>query len=473
MAYETLGDVEREVLELIKPRQSDEEALRKIADLVISELNELKEREGLEAKVSLEGSFAKGTWLKNDPEIDIFIILSPDYDKKYIKDQLFPKLKAWFSEYSLVEQYSEHPYLTLLIHGVKVDVVPAIESRAEGKILTAVDRTHLHTQYVREKTDERLRDEIRLAKAFAKGIGVYGAEIKVRGFSGYLIELLTIYYGGFRKLLNAAARGWAPGKVFIDVENLANRGPASSSFANAPLVVIDPADPKRNVAAAVSLERMSEFIMASRLYLRSPSVEFFFPKQLHPIEKRRLFGLAESFFENVVLLEIRHNKALPPDTLWGELHRALSIMRALLEKNEFEVYRCDAWSNERDISVLACLLSSPLKSKYRLVKGPPIKEGEHSLRFVEKYLHTPFVGPWVMGDRLYALSLRKEVLATSLIENHLGEILVSDLSDSLARVSLLSWRHELIENEEISDWILNFILGKPKWLWALLSYRKI
>ena len=30
-----------------------------------------------------------------------------------------------------------------------------------------------------------------------QGIGVYGAEIKVGGFSGYLCELLVMKYGGF------------------------------------------------------------------------------------------------------------------------------------------------------------------------------------------------------------------------------------------------------------------------------------
>jgi hypothetical protein len=69
--------------------------------------------------------------------------------------------------------------------------------------------------------------------------------------------------------------------------------------------------------------------------------------------------------------------------------------------------------------------------------------------------------------------VRKEVLATSLIEDHLGEILVSDLTDSTAKVSLLSWRSEIIEDEEISEWILSFLLGKPKWLWALLDYQKV
>jgi tRNA adenylyltransferase (EC 2.7.7.25) len=45
------------------------------------------------------------------------------------------------------------------------------------------------------------KDEVRLLKKFMKGIGVYGAEIKVKGFSGYVAELLVYFYDSFRNVL--------------------------------------------------------------------------------------------------------------------------------------------------------------------------------------------------------------------------------------------------------------------------------
>lgn len=469
---DTFAETEREALRLIKPTPKEEEKLRALAKSVIEELEKFGEREGIEMRITVEGSFAKGTWLKNDPELDIFLILPPKYDKAFIKLELYPRLREWLSGYGPIEQYSEHPYLSLLIHGVKIDIVPAIQHAPESRVITAVDRTHLHTEYVLKRADERLKDEIRLSKAFAKGVGVYGAEIRVRGFSGYLLELLTIYYGSFRKLLEAAAYEWIPRRVYIDIEGLLDERKAREMFGSAPMIVIDPTDSRRNAAAALSIERMSEFIMASRLYLINPRLEFFFPRELHPMEKRRIMGLAEQLFENVVLIRLRMTRRLPPDTLWGELHRAASLAREILEDNEFEVYRCEAWSNERDLSLIACLLSSPIRPRHRLIEGPPIKEREHTINFIDRYLHSPFAGPWVNGDRLYAMSLRPHMLATSVLKGRLGEILVSDLSDFSADVSLLSWSLDVLESEEARDWILGFILGKPRWLWALLDYRK-
>ncbi|MBS7613865.1 hypothetical protein KEJ48_06465, partial [Candidatus Bathyarchaeota archaeon] len=41
---------------------------------------------------------------------------------------------------------------------------------------------------------------------FAKGIGVYGADIKTGGFSGYLCELLIVSYGDFIKTVESASK---------------------------------------------------------------------------------------------------------------------------------------------------------------------------------------------------------------------------------------------------------------------------
>jgi tRNA nucleotidyltransferase (CCA-adding enzyme) len=47
--------------------------------------------------------------------------------------------------------------------------------------------------------------EVRLLKKFMKGTGVYGAEIKIGGFSGYLCELLILKYRSFAQTIEAFA----------------------------------------------------------------------------------------------------------------------------------------------------------------------------------------------------------------------------------------------------------------------------
>lgn len=98
---------------------------------------------------------------------------------------------------------------------------------------------------------------------------MYGSDQMTSGFSGYLCELLVLYYRGFSPLITAAA-SWKPGTV-IDPEH------HQAKYFDEPLIVVDPVDPGRNVAASVSRERMFGFAELARGYLAGPSRAFFSP----------------------------------------------------------------------------------------------------------------------------------------------------------------------------------------------------
>src|SRR5438309_1430809 len=147
------------------------------------------------------------------------------------------------------------------------------------------DRTPLHVDYVLGRVKEGQTDEIRLLKAWAEGIGVYGAEAKILGFSGYLCELLVLKYGTFRGVLEGSL-AWRPGNV-LELDRQASR-----TFPE-PLTVVDPVDPNRNVASAVSVEQLATFVHAAREYLQRPSERFFFPRPLKPLSLSRLRTMAK------------------------------------------------------------------------------------------------------------------------------------------------------------------------------------
>ena len=100
--------------------------------------------------------------------------------------------------------------------------------------------------------------EVRLLKKFMQGIGVYGAEIKVGGFSGYLCELLIMKYGSFAETVEAFAN--YNKRVIIDIENYyADRQNELSLLFPEPLVIVDPVDKGRNVASAVQPAKTLQF----------------------------------------------------------------------------------------------------------------------------------------------------------------------------------------------------------------------
>ena len=118
-----------------------------------------------------------------------------------------------------------------------------------------------HTKYVSVRIAGK-EDDVLLLKQFMKGVHVYGSELRVGGFSGYLTELLVLCYGSFVAVLRAAS-SWRPGQR-LDLE-----GHAAVRH-DEPLIVVDPVDPRRNVAGALTLDKMLQFAGAARSFLAEP-----------------------------------------------------------------------------------------------------------------------------------------------------------------------------------------------------------
>src|SRR5208282_4971638 len=131
-----------------------------------------------------------------------------------------------------------------------------------------------HTEYVRQHLTSAQRDEVRLLKAFMRGIGAYGADIKTGGFSGMLCETLIASRGEFEQVVEDFSV-WRETR-FIDVENYFQgmEDEVHRIFQDA-LIVIDPVDKGRNLGAAVRREQLWNFVAASRFLIARPSTSLF------------------------------------------------------------------------------------------------------------------------------------------------------------------------------------------------------
>ncbi len=123
---------------------------------------------------------------------------------------------------------------------------------------SAVDRTPFHTKYIASRI-AGLEDEVLLLKQFMKGIGVYGSELKDRG-------LLRLSDRASHPALRLFLRS-ASGSVLLAAGRGYRSGRACPREHQEPLVVVDPVDPARNVAAALTLDKMFQFVAASRCFL--------------------------------------------------------------------------------------------------------------------------------------------------------------------------------------------------------------
>lgn len=310
--------------------------------------------------------------------------------------------------------------------------MPCYDVRDPSRIKSAVDRTPFHSRYVSEHIKGR-EDEVLLLKQFMKGIGVYGSDLRTGGFSGYLAELLVIHYGSFLSVLKGAST-WRPG-TRIDL--------APGAEIRAPLVVIDPVDPNRNVAAALTLDRMSQFVAAARCFLRSPDISFFFPPEAHAMSPDEIRAEIERRGTEFILLEIGAPDMVD-DVLYPQMRKAEASIRNLLEREGFQVLRSDV-DLVRGDAIRARLLFELSIWELPAVKrhtGPPVWEADHASRFV-KGNASPLSGPYIDNGRLVVEIPRRYRRAVDLLE---GEVHRVSLGRHLSpgRIRVLS-THEIIE----------------------------
>ena len=243
-----------EVLEEIKPNAKETENY----SVIIKDLTNKVTETNVETIVV--GSIAKGTNLRR-ADIDLFIKFESETDLKKegldLARKILPNGK---------ELYAQHPYLRGEIDGIGIDVVPCYAITDSSKPVSAVDRTPYHTEWVNQNIRGR-EDDVRLAKQFLKGCGAYGASAAIGGFSGYLVEILCIKYGSFTNLINEIAT-WKPPVVIDKIEEAQE----------ASIMIKDPVDSNRNVAAGVTVKGLGTAILASKGFIENPSKDFFFPK---------------------------------------------------------------------------------------------------------------------------------------------------------------------------------------------------
>ena len=367
------------ILKDIKPTNDERQEIDEMSDKLVSFLQETCIEEGFDVKIAIVGSVAKHTALKGKSDIDIFIAFPLSVSENTLKESglyLAHKCNDHFNG-DASHHFASHPYVTSDIDGFEVDFVPCYEIEDGSQLKSAVDRTILHTRYVKSHLTPEGCDEVLLLKKFMDMTGTYGSEFKVGGFAGYLCELLIIKYGTFEKTLKAASN-WQFGEV-IDLEEFGT----SDNF-NDPLIVIDPTDKNRNVGAALRLNKMSEFIQSARNYLASQNKKAYF----YPLDKTldKSLILDEYSKRGSEFIAIKFDfPDMPLDTLHPQLKMTTESLVEKITKEEFNVFRANYSTNEFDTAVLLLEMASSKLNYLKVNQGPKVFLTKACNNFTDKY----------------------------------------------------------------------------------------
>ena len=399
------------VLERIKPTEPERIKLLAIQEELASQVKAAAKELGIPGVlVKMVGSAARGTWLSGTHDIDTFISFPEETPRKELETlgMAIAREVARHAEQA-EDRHAEHPYLNIIYKGFDVDLVPCFRVASASRIKSAVDRTPFHNDFVKPRVKGR-EDEVLLLKQFMRGGGVYGSELKTQGFSGYLTELLIIHYGSFEKTVQAACF-WKPGEK-IDIMQ---HGEIEHEE---PLAVIDPTDPRRNVAAALSLDKFCMFIDHCREFLKSPALNFFFPAVPMPLRDSEILERLEAR-KSTQLAIVFKTPDVVEDVLYPQLYKMEQAVAALLKEYDFTVIKTGVWSGKTETLVMLELISGTLPNVKKHV-GPPVWVKVHAEKFKEKYQGADGVFGGYIENGKYVFEIqRKYPTAKGLLEDRL------------------------------------------------------
>jgi len=344
------------------PTAKEQDTMKRLAELSLQLVKEQATKFPDVVGVELGGSYAKGTWLQGEVDLDIFVKLRKETDEKTFesvgKKIGFDALKK-FKPYV---RYSDHPYVEASVKGTLVNVVPCYDVEA-GQWKSAADRSSFHTKFILESLDQAKKDEVRILKKFLTAMGIYGAEIAKEGFGGYVAEVLVLHYGSFLGVLEAASNFTLNQIIGNPIKKF-----------DTSLVIIDPIDSNRNLGTAISAESVGKFVLAARSFLKKPSLLFFKPKSLQPNRNN---------LDSIIIIKFNY-KARSPDIIWGQVKRATTAISGQLELAGFDVLRKSSVTDEKSEAAMIFLLRLPKIEKFMIKNGPEVLRKKESESYIAK-----------------------------------------------------------------------------------------
>jgi len=392
--FEKRDEMIKKQLSLISPTEREIKILTlEISNFVFRLNSELRK---IDAFAIIGGSFAKGTIIKGK-RYDLDLFARFDYnkyvsrEKQQISELLFKILRK-INKLDIETLHGSRDYFRVYLKKaekligipVYVEIVPVLAVKKAEESVNVTDVSPLHILYVLDKIKKNpeLADSIKLAKSLCYGQGCYGAESHIKGFSGYCLELLCIHFGSFIELLKAASEWNLKKKIIIDMPKFyKNKDMLMIEMNEAktlpPLILVDPVQPDRNAAAAVSPEKLEIFIKAARAFIKNPSLRLFIKKEAN---EKEMQSAAKS--KRMSLISIVAESGKGKEDIAGA--KLFKLFNMLLERFKKEGRADGKWVyNEEERKAKFFFLFKP--EKKIIVKGPPVNLEKNVKMFRKKW----------------------------------------------------------------------------------------
>ena len=364
-----------DVLKNYKMSPSEIKKLVKQIDVVLKKIKTGLKK--VKAEVVLGGSAAKGTFLKDDFDVDVFV----RFDIKQNKGKdISLLLEKALSGLKFEKIHGSRDYFHVKSGNLNFEIIPVLKIRNCCEAENVTDMSPFHVMWVKKHISAKLKDEVLLAKLFCKASGIYGAESYIHGFSGHVLDILVIYYGSFEKLLKNAVN-WKKKQV-IDFHKIYDGKNVlkilNKSKLVSPLIIIDPIDAERNASAALNDEKFVRFKKIAKLFLKKPSEKFFVKEKTSVEGLKKKYSKDDLFVFNVKALEGKE------DVVGSKIMKAFNYMKKQLELNDFDV-KANWEFDKKENAMLWFVIKKGALSKDKEHIGPPLKVKKAVIAFKKKH----------------------------------------------------------------------------------------
>ncbi len=362
-------EILEETLEKISFSKSEFFEFRKIAREFISLLKSKK------LNAFIGGSFAKGTAMKkkDKPDIDIFVVFDSSEELSNLEN-ILKKIKL---PGKLKIVHGSRDYFQIDCDKILLEIIPVLKNRGGEFFENVTDFSLSHVEYILEEVrkDKNISKEILLAKAFCQAQRCYGAESYIHGFSGYSLEILVIYFGGFIKFLKGIQKMKVidPKKYFKGEKEISRE--LNRSKLQGPIVLIDPTYKYRNVCAGLNSETFEKFSKSANLFLKSPSSDHFEFKEIDTESLKNFSKKKNAKFVEVNLKTSR----IQTDIAGAKMKKFFDFFVEELERKKQKVLKKEfSYSGEGKISKGYLVIEENREIE---IRGPSIKLGEAVIKF--------------------------------------------------------------------------------------------
>jgi tRNA nucleotidyltransferase (CCA-adding enzyme) len=429
--------IEIEVLKKITPNATEKKQIEHIIKTLKKRVKEEIKKAKVPITIELVGSIAKDTYLQTSVDIDLFLVFPTTVTREILQEKALTIGRAILEQQE--ECYAEHPYVRGMFQGYKTELVPCYKIEFASQKLSAVDRTPLHTRYVKKYLNQSQKKEVRLFKQFLKGINCYGAEAEIEGFSGYLCEIMIIKYKTFQNLVENV-QFWRYGEILALEEG-------TFPIFETPLTFIDPVDSERNVASALSKGKFELFITACKQYRKNPRFTFFFPNELKPWSLKKIKkAIGKNMFVGVKLPK----PEIIPENLYPQVRKAVRTIQDVCERYDFTIFDATFAIEKTDVYIVLHPKTITL-SKTVLHEGPPVIRKKNAEEFTQKWCNNPRTTrkPFEKNKRLYVEIERDYINIQNFLKDQITKLSLGKHIDLMIRKGFMIVNHNDLFNEKL------------------------